>query len=157
MTKPKFITRCLIHKNTPEIGKKLEQFGYEEFELIESDTCIYTTTISSIFDEYDGIRGGTSYFCSISEEDFNDCDFEGWIDCGTDEELFFALAAMREDSDKYQYFVREKMLSLVNLGIYAPVGAFAYSLIDKWDVEDFHKASIEEIIEYFKKERFNIE
>ncbi|MDE6284832.1 MAG: hypothetical protein K2M17_03725 [Bacilli bacterium] len=136
--------------------KKLKQFGYEEYELLENDTCIYTTIFPYDFiDDEIKNRNVTPYFRSITEEDFDECDFKEWIDCGTDEQLFLALAAMREDSDKYQYFVREEALSLVNLGIHAPVGAFVYSLIDKWGTEDFHKASVKEIINYFKKERFD--
>ena len=30
------------------------------------------------------------------------------IDCGTNEELFIAIAALRDNSDKYQYFVTEE-------------------------------------------------
>ena len=36
----------------------------------------------------------------------------GRIDCGTNEELFLALAALRDDTNKFQWFIAESSLSV---------------------------------------------
>lgn len=63
----------------------------------------------------------------------------GRIDCGTNEELFLALAALRDDTDKFQWFI-------------SPEGIWAYnknndsiSVSPKW-----RKATVYELIEHFK-------
>lgn len=87
-----------------------------------------------------------NYF-SISEGLFNDkhpyrtYDYAGRIDCGTNEELFLAIAALRDDTDKYQWFI-------------PPAGAWVYnkgyeSILEvslKW-----RKATVNELIEHFKE------
>lgn len=65
----------------------------------------------------------------------------GRIDCGTNEELFLAIAALRDDTDKYQWFI-------------PPAGAWVYnkgyeSILEvslKW-----RKATVNELIEHFKE------
>ena len=73
-----------------------------------------------------------------------------WIDCGTNEELFLAIAALLDDTDKNQWFVHKD-------------GNFIFcdqnelkNVIDNSDeymdycVADFHKATVQELIEHFK-------
>lgn len=68
-------------------------------------------------------------------------DYAGRIDCGTNEELFLAIAALRDDTDKYQWFI-------------PPAGAWVYnkgyeSILEvslKW-----RKATVNELIEHFKE------
>lgn len=70
------------------------------------------------------------------------------IDCGEDIELFKALAAMNDENDREQWFVRDD---------YAPVKVFK-KCAERYSDEDFiigvwmnyHKATAEEIVEYFK-------
>ena len=74
----------------------------------------------------------------------------GYIDCGTNEELFLAIAALRDDTDKYQYFVNEKgMFVFCNQSELKHV---IDNSEDWWDysVSEFHKATVAELIEHFK-------
>lgn len=83
----KFEMNCGIHINTPEIRERLEKIGYKLNGGIESNIIITN--------------------CETSEYYTYDNDFmEGmYHDCGTNVDLFFALAALRIDgSDQYQLF-----------------------------------------------------
>lgn len=79
-----FTQPCFIRKNTPELRKKLEELGY----------------ISHIFNNNDANniyvdKLGTYISVDIENQPY-------YIDCGTNEELFLALAALRDDTDKNQ-------------------------------------------------------
>lgn len=82
-----FEMNCGIHCNTPEIRERLEKIGYKLNGGIESDIIITNCETSEYY---------------TYEDDF----MEGmYHDCGTNVELFFALAALRIDgSDQYQLF-----------------------------------------------------
>ena len=87
-------------------------------------------------------------------------DYEDSIDCGTNEDLFFAIAALRDDTDVNQWFITYKSSH--------PYMDYAILLCkeDKWEdecikeskhhnfiytkPEDYYKATVEEIIEHFK-------
>ena len=85
---PKFTTPCFIRKNTPGLRKKLEELGYALSDHVKGH---YTNEIYC----YDR-------FCfSYSPLD---CSKKAIIDCGENEQLFLALAALRNDSDKFQWF-----------------------------------------------------
>lgn len=82
------------------------------------------------------------------------CNNEGFIDCGTNEDLFLAIAALRDDTDKYQWFVYEYDDNWKDVGDYAKKGYFVLCTTDKYycgtDVRSAHKATVEELIEHFK-------
>lgn len=87
-----FTQPCFIRKNTSELRKKLEELGYKD----------------SVFDDLKS--GGIITFSSRSEYSvlanyhFNRVHaLKSHIDCGTNEELFLALAALRNDTDKNQW------------------------------------------------------
>ena len=73
---------------------------------------------------------------------------DGFIYCGTNEELFLAIAALRDDSNKFQYFTNGVFLikcSQIDL---------KHELDNNYEefcVADFHKATVEELIEHFNK------
>ena len=68
-------------------------------------------------------------------------DFENSIDCGTNEELFLAIAALRDDSDNLQWFTDG------NGYWQLCIGKFRYPNLA---YEKVHKATVEELIEHFK-------
>lgn len=76
------------------------------------------------------------------------------INCETNEELFLAIAALRDDSDKYQYFVTEEEMHWLNQNTWMPVGSFIFSYVDNYtDIDGkVHKATVEELISHFKYE-----
>ena len=120
-----FIQPCFIRKNTPELRKKLEEFGYKYSTVggIKSNNIVVSP--GCIFDIYpvDTIKRG-----------FNNC-----IDCETNEELFLALAALRDDTDYMQWFTDGKLWEKSNS-----------DLPSHYMQLEGHKATVEEIIEHFK-------
>ena len=166
-----FIQPCFIRKNSPELRKKLEELGYEQnaYECFwEDDNRYIITTIDS---------QGYSYYTLCIK---NSCLLENelFIDCGTNEELFLALAALRDDSDYMQWFVSTKTHTKRLSGCFGQVigmdGHYKEIVGYEWhkhenkdnalterlnamiqmEVEDMeflpHKATVEELIEHFK-------
>lgn len=123
-----FIQPCFIRKNTPRLRKKLEELGYKD----------------SVFDDLKS--GGIITFSSRSEYSvlanyhFNRVHaLTSHIDCGTNEELFLALSALRNDTDKNQWFTDGKLWEKSN-----------NDLPSHYMQLEGHKATVEEIIEHFK-------
>ena len=127
-----FTTPCFIRKCTPELKSKLEDIGYHrrpikekydkhKFLLVYRDGCYNSST---------GNETGT----------------ENYIDCGENEELFLAIAALRDDSNEHQWFIWDDD---ENEG-------YKWKLYDgnsnwSWWIFEVHKATIEELIENLKK------
>ena len=123
-----FTQPCFIKKNTPELRKKLEELGYnlhpsygDNGQYLYLNRGFYHTDV-----------------VGYSEE------IERMIDCGTNEELFLALAALRDDSNYMQWFTdgekwfqnKQNDIEIIRYGAGDPI--------------NFHKATVEEIIEHFK-------
>lgn len=132
-----FTQSCFIRKNTPRLRKKLEELGYKD----------------SVFDDLKS--GGIITFSSRSEYSvlanyhFNRVHaLKSHIDCGTNEELFLALAALRDDTDKNQWIIDEanECFGLED----------SMMICDRDDMNDravythYRKATAEEIIKHFK-------
>lgn len=85
-----------------------------------------------------------------------------FIDCGTNEELFLSIAALRDDINENQWFIADSPLSVSYNDV---VGNDHYFIEPKssvflWDINwmhatiisgNFHKATVEELIEHFKE------
>lgn len=93
-----FTTPCFIRKNTPELRNKLEELGYKysTFDDLKLDGII---TFPS--------KGEYSVFANYHFDGKHT--LKSFIDCGTNEELFLALAALRDDNDYMQWFVCPKI------------------------------------------------
>lgn len=124
-----FTTHCFIRKNTPELRNKLQDMGYRQ----------------NIYDknEYPWLVVNHNMFISVSKgferlPEFN-------IDCGENEDLFLALAALRDDSNYMQWFTdgekwfqnKQNDIEVIKYGAGNPI--------------NFHKATVEEIIENYKE------
>ncbi|MFS2666701.1 hypothetical protein AAH091_16095 [Candidatus Bacteroides intestinigallinarum] len=125
-----FTTAAFIRKNTPELRKKLEKLGYKKygnpFQITDDSKLI--TTIDGEYVPY-----------NVSLDD-------SFIDCGTNEDLFLAIAALRDDIDIHQWFTDGKewfQCRFLKVGMH-------YS--DKPEIlfERWHKATVEELIEHFR-------
>lgn len=137
-----FIQPCFIRKNTPELRKKLEELGYKfsGTDHIELD-CIVTFPQLNTFSVF------AAYHFNIYDDSFKIV-WKEYIDCGTNEELFLALAALRDDTDKNQWVIDEANECF----------GFddSWSICDKDDMNErviythYRKATVEEIIEHFK-------
>lgn len=131
-----FTQSCFIRKNSLELRKKLEYLGhiYDEDEVFENAPI---TACKEIF------------IWNAAE----DAVLIGFIDCGTNEELFLALAALRNDTDAYQWFVNE----IGNVWWRTEFDSFLECFIESNEdselkYEDFHKATPEELIKHFNHE-----
>ena len=103
------------------------------------------------------IQDNVSYpcICGVSTNIISICELKelssaGFIDCGENEKLFLALAALRNDTDIHQYFtdgtkwVISDIHSLFELKEYFEEVGFNYSKT--------HKATVEELINHFNKQ-----
>jgi hypothetical protein len=82
-----FEMNCGIHINTPEIRERLEKIGYTLNGNIENNIIITNCEQSEYYTYEDDFMEGMYY------------------DCGTNVDLFLALAALRIDGiDQYQLF-----------------------------------------------------
>ncbi len=142
-----FTTPAFIRKNTPELRKRLEALGYKPLLSIEDGECLstasnlenYHSIPAALFDDKDSYR---TYDCA------------GRIDCGTNEDLFLALAALRDDTDNGQFFVfEERFVSRINPDVIIEKGTLLKCCMDKWRMPyfPFHKATVKELIEHFKE------
>ena len=145
-----FITPCFIRKNTPELRKKLEELGYFPSSKIWYDEKFAICTI------YRDNAG--EYFTFKIDDDFERIIAPSYpyIDCGTNEELFIALAALRDDSDVNQWFVMDvEEYMNINQGDWflATDRNKGKHIGTQIDPMYCHKATVEELIEHFKKSK----
>lgn len=140
-----FIQPCFIRKNTPELRKKLEELGYNRYPLWMADW-------SDDDSRYIYLVIDVLYY-TYPQEPFKPKIGE-YINCGTNEELFLALAALRDDTDINQWFIYNTIGNRVGkfetvewvkcLGVKME-DYFLYDNIYKF----MRKATVEEIIEHF--------
>lgn len=143
-----FTASCFIRKNTPELINKLIDLGYVKAlfdeEYTKSDAYGLIVDQGDIVPLEHGLQEMELMFT------YN------FVDCGTNEELFLALAALRDDSDINQWFIYNSMNCIIE-----KLRTIDWFICDENNIEDFacydslylncHKATVEEIIEYFKK------
>ena len=121
-----FTTPCFIRKNTEALRKKLEEVGYKMLSPIE----------------YDNLECSDNWVNDIKS--LNDCN---GINCGFNEELFLAIAALRDDTDKNQWFTDGDKWILcpeIKFSTY-----WVYNDVDV-NIDTVHKATVNELIEHFK-------
>ena len=152
-----FTTPCFIRKNTKELRKELEELGYEI--LNSGDTTLDAHN-------YDGkgshksIEEGKAIITSYGNlygvvYDVDTVTKKGRIDCGTNEELFLAIAALKDDTDNNQLFTNGKG----DWGIYRDgsdgglSGMDFYGMPNDFEIDNYHKATVDELIERFKDKK----
>ena len=147
-----FTTPCFIRKNTETLRKKLEELGYE---ILNSGN----TTLDA--HNYDGkgshksIEEGKAIITSYGYlygviYNVDTVTKKGRIDCGTNEELFLAIAALRDDTDKNQWFTDGDKWILcpeIKFSTY-----WVYNDVDV-NLDVIHKATVNELIEHFKTKK----
>ena len=124
-----FTTPCLIYKNTLKLQGKLKILGY-----VEHPTMMNVDTSSQFLICNRGFFAG--FPIGYQEE------IDSAIDCGTNEELFLAIAALRDNTDKFQGFI-------------SPEGIWVYNKDNDSILEvslKWRKATVDELIEHFKTE-----
>ncbi len=144
-----FTTPCFIRKNTPELLDKMKELGYVR---------MYSYKIQGI-EIFTSVIGDYGVFFIPVSEDIPEIptnmikDFDSLIDCETNEELFLAITSLRDDSDDNQWFVMD-----VEVYTDIPAGTWFKSCREnntqvgiQIDPMYCHKATVEELIEHFKK------
>ena len=137
-----FTQKCFIRKNTPEIRKRLDEIGRAFIENGHGEWRIHV-------DKNEYLFCGDEQFCDdrIYYYIGRVCKPIEGIDCGTNEELFLAIAALRDDSDKHQYFTNGVFwIKCSQLELKHELD----NNYEEFCVADFHKATVEELIEHFK-------
>lgn len=143
----KFTTPCFIRRNTPELRKKLEELGYKLNNGKAWGRFLVTFRIKE--------TNEWKYVASPDWDLKNDPDIDVSFDCGTNEDLFLALAALRDDTDKGQWFVYNSMdcvlesMRMVEWFI-CPEDSIKDFLFYDCEYLNAHKATVKEIIEHFK-------
>lgn len=130
-----FTTPCFIRKNTPELRRFLEWLGYE---------YIGKSGKSASHIDYSFIVAESGRFYEtlwIAEEHKPKL-----IDCGLNEELFKAISTLNDGTDKFQWFICDEEDDVANKG------SFVLCRYDKLHSSNYHKATVEELIEHFKQE-----
>ena len=138
-----FTQKCFIRKNTPEIRKRLDEIGRAFIENGHGEWRIHVDNNEYLF-------CGDEQFCDdrIYYYIGRVCKPIEGINCGTNEELFLAIAALRDDSDKFQYFTNGVFwIKCSQLELKHELD----NNYEEFCVADFHKATVEELVEHFNK------
>ncbi len=139
-----FTTPCFIKKNTPELRKKLEELGYK----LNNGKWMGKYLAAFQIKETKEWR----YVASPEWDLQNNPDIDASIDCGTNEELFLAIASLRDDTDNNQLFTNGNG----DWGIYRDgsdgglSGMDFYGMPNDFEIDNYHKATVDELIEHFK-------
>jgi len=117
---------AFVRKNTPELREKLEKLGIKVIHEDEAPNVII-------------VRNGEALYGNFSQKAKRP---RGVFDCGENEDLFLAIAAIREDNDFMQWF------RCINDD---DIPTFTLCTDKKCEFPiRFQKATSEELIEYFK-------
>lgn len=138
-----FTTPAFIRKNTLELRKKLEELGYIKNSPIWTDNCSiiwayqypekgFDTPNYVIADSFDIPFDKDSILCGK------------FIDCGANEDLFLAIAALRDDTSANQYWVFDQ-----DFLPHYKKGDFTIGHFNRCSCY-CHVASVKELIEHFK-------
>ena len=136
-----FIQNCFIRKSTKDLTDKLYRIGNRSGRgYWHSD--INTLLVCEI-DQYRCLDDEWGNAVSLTKK--------GYINCGTNEELFLSIAALRDDSDIYQWFINEKDDEF----LFCNQSELKHVIDNSYDwcgysVSDFRKATVEELISHFK-------
>ena len=132
-----FTQKCFIRKNTPEIRKRLDEIGRAFIENGHGEWRIHV-------DKNEYLFCGDEQFCDdrIYYYIGRVCKPIEGINCGTNDELFLAIAALQDDTDNMQWFTDGN-------GYWQQcIGGFKFPSLAK---EKLHKATVQELIKHFKK------
>ncbi len=143
-----FTTRCFIRKNSKELQNKLADIGYSICRCANFTNAEWINTLP-----INGTVHGKGYF--DAEMELPDWTVEkeltrfvidnpSSIDCGKNEDLFLAIAALRDDSDIHQWFTDGYRWELCG------VNKASYEGWKNRYKSVAHKATVEELINHFK-------
>lgn len=132
-----FIQECFVRnpENKFRLIVELERLGYRSMYMVWRNNIEGANLVCE----------GQTWHCT-------DSDYKPWcIDCGTNEDMFLALAALRDDTDYMQWFIcgdNESMFKVDKPDM--SVEKYIHEYMDGWDTEGYRKATAEETVEHFK-------
>ena len=139
-----FTQACFIRKNTKELVEKLKELGYNPGFSARNN---YGNSLQTCCHKlYGSVHGYEDMIDNSSD------DPDGSINCGTNEELFLAIAALRNDSDRFQWFVMDaEIYTEISKGDWFVAtdikgGKHVGTQIDPLYC---HKATVEELIKHY--------
>ena len=131
-----FTTPCFIRKNTPELRGYLEGLGYKKIgESVSYIDYSFIVAVNGRFYE--------TYWISPEHK-------TKLIDCGSNEELFKAISALRDDSDYLQWFTDGDKWEFCIEHKFSTNDINQCEGMCDLDLLLRHKATVEELIEKFK-------
>lgn len=144
-----FIQSAFIRKNTPYLQEKLKEMGYKTDSISLNGGCIATSSTHNSFVVIDESR----FDSTNPHVTWNN---GNRIDCGNNEELFLAIAALRDDTNDHQWFIAQDTMWDENyygeITVYFEEGEWLpwnyYTFMEDMP-SYFRKATLEEIIKYF--------
>ena len=142
-----FTQSCFIRNNNKRLMEKLIKIGYTECMTIGDLSCI---VISNNNDCWNGS------FDLVSSDVIDNIRFrKHHVDCGENEELFLAIASLRDDTDKYQLFFHNKDTECkypleCNRDEFHLIQVDAYMFRYEDHKDEYHKGTSEELIKHFK-------
>ena len=145
-----FTQKCFIRKNTAGLRRKLRKMGYTECMTLGDLSCIVISNNNYCWN---------GSFDLVSSDVVNNIGFrKPHIDCGDNEDLFLAIAALRDDTDKYQCITNGKIFMTCEKD---DINEFVAIIYDGYHFENeeerkdalsnrWHKLTVYELIEHFK-------
>lgn len=133
-----FTQPCFIRKNSKELQERVYRLGGR------SGNCIWESEFNTLL-----VADKDHFRCYDDEWGNADSLVKGGcIDCGTNEQLFLALAALRDDSDKNQWFTDGD-----NWVLCEDIKFSTYWVYNDLNInlDTIHKATPKELIEHFKE------
>lgn len=129
-----FTQPCLVRNNSRKLRRSIEKMGYKNIEEIFAyyGNCIYVFCDIEV--------GNSACYILMNERDLDIFlhNHKEVIDCGKNSRLFKSISALRDDTDKYQWFTNNEN--------------YIWYCCTKNECTDkcLHKATIKELIEHFK-------
>ena len=145
-----FTQKCFIRKNTAGLRRKLRKMGYTECMTLGDLSCIVISNNNYCWN---------GSFDLVSSDVVNNIGFrKPHIDCGDNEDLFLAIAALRDDTDKYKCITNGKIFMTCEKD---DINEFVAIIYDGYHFENeeerkdalsnrWHKLTVYELIEHFK-------
>lgn len=153
MYQKKYVVTCCLWKCNDNIREQLKNLGYQYFTIREDADCI-------LIDPYETDGMWFEYKKDVLKGVIKELKDEGLpiVDCGTDERTFIALASIRTDTDKNQWFASNYKHRYLN-----QYESYHFCTKDDYreyfgdnpqdvNYDDFHKMTANEIVEFMNND-----
>ena len=144
-----FTQKCFIRKNTPELRKKLDEIGRDFVQNGYGEWHVNVEKNEYLFCGDEPFAGDVLCYymgrvCKPTEG----------VDCGTNEELFLAIAALRDDTDNMQWFIQDRY---VNIGVGGQICGMEpkRKISEKWLLYDQNNKKLSERIKLDTSESYS--